>query len=73
MKAQGTFLVPTLLAPVSVIEFADELGMSEGSVEKSKEVLEAHTTSFTKAVNAGVKSPWVQMLVSLNTVLTYVN
>lgn len=29
--------------------------MSEGSVEKSKEVLEAHTTSFTKAVNAGVK------------------
>ncbi|AYX90914.1 MULTISPECIES: metal-dependent hydrolase family protein [Staphylococcus] len=55
MKAQGTFLVPTLLAPVSVIEFADELGMSEGSVEKSKEVLEAHTTSFTKAVNAGVK------------------
>ncbi|MFW2432643.1 metal-dependent hydrolase family protein [Staphylococcus cohnii] len=55
MKAQGTFLVPTLLAPVSVIEFADELGMSEGSVEKSKEVLEVHTTSFTKAVNAGVK------------------
>ncbi|RIL73534.1 amidohydrolase family protein [Staphylococcus cohnii] len=55
MKAQGTFLVPTLLAPVSVIEFADELGMSEGSVEKSKEVLETHTTSFTKAVNAGVK------------------
>ncbi|OIS38304.1 aryldialkylphosphatase [Staphylococcus cohnii] len=55
MKAQGTFLVPTLLAPVSIIEFADELGMSEGSVEKSKEVLEAHTTSFTKAVNAGVK------------------
>ncbi|MFH4908312.1 metal-dependent hydrolase family protein [Staphylococcus cohnii] len=55
MKAQGTFLVPTLLAPVSVIEFADELGMSEGSVEKSKEVLKAHTTSFTKAVNAGVK------------------
>lgn len=55
MKAQGIFLVPTLLAPVSVIEFADELGMSESSVKKSKEVLEAHTTSFTKAVNAGVK------------------
>ena len=55
MKTQGIFLVPTLLAPVSVIEFADELGMSEGSVEKSKEVLEAHTTSFTKAVKAGVK------------------
>lgn len=55
MKAQGIFLVPTLLAPVSVIEFADELGMSESSVKKSKEVLEAHTTSFTKAVKAGVK------------------
>ena len=55
MKTQGIFLVPTLLAPVSVIEFADELGMSESSVKKSKEVLEAHTTSFTKAVKAGVK------------------
>lgn len=55
MKNQGIFLVPTLLAPVSVIEFADELGMSEASIQKSKEVLDAHTSSFTKAVNAGVK------------------
>src|SRR5699024_7064573 len=50
---------PILLLPllelVLVIEFADELGMSKSSDEKSKEVLEAHTTSFTKAVNAGVK------------------
>lgn len=28
MIEQGTYLVPTLLAPVSVLEFAEELGMS---------------------------------------------
>ena len=55
MKAKNMFLVPTLLAPVSVIEFADELGMSETSIHKSKEVIDAHTTSFNKAVKAGVK------------------
>lgn len=55
MKAKNMFLVPTLLAPVSVIEFADELGMSETSIQKSKEVIDAHTTSFNKAVKAGVK------------------
>src|SRR5699024_7062957 len=29
MKDQGTYLVPTLLAPVSVLEFSEELGMSQ--------------------------------------------
>src|SRR5699024_12251543 len=38
-----------------LIEFADELGMSEASIQKSKEVLDAHTSSLKKAVNAGVK------------------
>lgn len=55
MKHKGIFLVPTLLAPVSVIEFAEELGMSEGSIRKSKEVLDAHVSSFRKAVESGVK------------------
>ena len=49
------FLVPTLLAPVSVIECAEELGMSKTSIIKSKEVIEAHSKSFRKAVEAGVK------------------
>ncbi|OFS63233.1 amidohydrolase family protein [Nosocomiicoccus sp. HMSC09A07] len=55
MKEQGTFLVPTLLAPVSVIEFAEELGVSEVGLKKSKEVLDAHVESFKKAHKSGVK------------------
>ena len=55
MKDQGTYLVPTLLAPVSVLEFADELGMSKAAVEKSEEVIQIHKESFTRAYNAGVK------------------
>ncbi|WP_020006812.1 metal-dependent hydrolase family protein [Salinicoccus albus] len=55
MKDQGTYLVPTLLAPVSVLEFADELGMSKAAIEKSEEVIQIHKESFTRAYNAGVK------------------
>lgn len=55
MKEQGTYLVPTLLAPVSVLEFADELGMPQTAIDKSREVIEIHKESFTKAYEAGVK------------------
>ena len=54
MKVKGTYLVPTLLAPVSVIEFADELGISAVGLQKSKEVLDDHRASFKKAYDAGV-------------------
>lgn len=55
MKDQGTYLVPTLLAPVSVLEFAEELGMSKTAVQKSEEVIEIHKESFTRAYKDGVK------------------
>ncbi|PIC65294.1 aryldialkylphosphatase [Sporosarcina sp. P13] len=55
MLENGTFLVPTLLAPVAVLETADETGMPESAVQKSKEVIEQHVESFTKAYKAGVK------------------
>lgn len=55
MKENGTFLVPTLLAPVSVLELAEESGMPDSAVEKSKEVIEIHKESVTKAHKAGVK------------------
>ncbi|WP_017549487.1 metal-dependent hydrolase family protein [Salinicoccus carnicancri] len=55
MKDQGTYLVPTLLAPVSVLEFSDELGMAQTAIDKSREVLDYHKESFTRAYNAGVK------------------
>ncbi|WP_040226883.1 metal-dependent hydrolase family protein [Bhargavaea cecembensis] len=55
MKEHGTYLVPTLLAPVSVLETADEVGMPQSAVEKAKEVIEAHKESFARAYKAGVK------------------
>lgn len=55
MKENGTFLVPTLLAPVAVLETAKEVGMPDTAVQKSKEVIEHHKASFSKAYKAGVK------------------
>ncbi|TRM12185.1 amidohydrolase family protein [Lentibacillus cibarius] len=55
MIENGTYLVPTLLAPVAVLETADEKGMPQTAVEKSKEVIEQHKESIAKAYKAGVK------------------
>ncbi|WP_208559582.1 metal-dependent hydrolase family protein [Marinilactibacillus kalidii] len=55
MKEQGTFLVPTLLAPVAVLELAEASGMPESSVQKAREAIEAHKQSFAAAYKAGVK------------------
>ncbi|WP_339227284.1 amidohydrolase family protein [Oceanobacillus sp. FSL K6-2867] len=55
MLEKGTYLVPTLLAPVGVLETAEEAGMPDTAVEKSKEVIEIHKASIAKAYQAGVK------------------
>lgn len=55
MIEKGTFLVPTLFAPVSVLELAEEAGMPESSVQRAREAIEAHKASFTRANEAGVK------------------
>ena len=55
MLENGTYLVPTLLAPVAVLEMAEQVGMPKTAVEKSKEVIEHHKASFQKAYQAGVK------------------
>ncbi|WP_369668745.1 metal-dependent hydrolase family protein [Thalassobacillus devorans] len=56
MLENETFLVPTLLAPVSVLESSKENDrMAPYAVEKSKEVIEAHKESIAKAYQAGVK------------------
>ncbi|MEZ7173316.1 amidohydrolase family protein [Sporosarcina sp. OR05] len=55
MLENGTFLVPTLLAPVAVLETAAQTGMPDTAVQKSKEVIQHHVESFRKAYNAGVK------------------
>lgn len=55
MLKNNTFLVPTLLAPVAVLETADEKGMPKTAIQKSREVIEAHKASIAKAYKAGVK------------------
>jgi imidazolonepropionase-like amidohydrolase len=56
MLERGTFLVPTLLAPLAVIETAEESGtMPEWGLRKALESIEAHSESIAKAYRAGVK------------------
>lgn len=55
MLENGTFLVPTLLAPVSVLELAETAGMPDWGVKKAQEAMEAHKESIAKAYRAGVK------------------
>lgn len=55
MLDKGTFLVPTLLAPIAVIEAAEATGtIPEYAIRKAKESLEAHRDSMAKAYEAGV-------------------
>ncbi len=55
MLKHGTYLVPTLLAPVAVVEIAEAKGtMPEYGVRKAKEVIEIHRDSIARAHKAGV-------------------
>ena len=56
MLERGTFLVPTLLAPLAVLEDAEVSGtMPEWGIRKSREVIEIHSENIAKAYEAGVK------------------
>lgn len=56
MLENGTFLVPTLLAPIAVVETAAASGtMPDYALKKAQETIESHVESFTKAHKAGVK------------------
>lgn len=56
MLEHGTFLVPTLVAPVGVIEAAERTGaMPEWGIRKAKASIEAHRESIGQAHRAGVK------------------
>jgi imidazolonepropionase-like amidohydrolase len=56
MLEHGTFLVPTLVAPLGVIEEAAATGkMPEYGLRKARETIDAHRESITKAYKAGVK------------------
>ena len=56
MLERGTWLVPTLIAPIWVIEaVAAGAALSEASIRKARDVVEIHNDSITRAVAAGVK------------------
>lgn len=55
MLANGTYLVPTLMAPTGVAKAAKAgARIPASSIEKAAEVIEVHNESFAKAVAAGV-------------------
>jgi imidazolonepropionase-like amidohydrolase len=55
MLAHRTFLVPTLLAPLAVVEQAEAKGnMPEYGVRKARETIEIHSESIERAYRAGV-------------------
>jgi imidazolonepropionase-like amidohydrolase len=56
MIERGTWLVPTLIAPVWVIESVEAgAQISDASIRKAREVIEIHADSVRRAVEAGVK------------------
>jgi imidazolonepropionase-like amidohydrolase len=56
MLEHGTFLVPTLLAPLAVLEQAEVSGaMPEYGVRKARETIEIHAESIARAYGAGVR------------------
>lgn len=56
MLEHDTFLVPTLVAPLGVIEQAEATGtMPEYALRKAKETIDIHRESIAKAYRAGVK------------------
>jgi imidazolonepropionase-like amidohydrolase len=56
MIKRGTWLVPTLLAPRGVIAAAEAgVALTQASIDKAHEVIDVHSESFRRAVDAGVK------------------
>jgi imidazolonepropionase-like amidohydrolase len=53
MLDAGTILVPTLLAPVGVLDAPE--GVSEASLAKARETVEVHRDSIARAADAGVR------------------
>lgn len=55
MVDRGTFLVPTMVAPLAVLESGEEGGMPEYAIRKAREVIDAQGDSISRAHEAGVK------------------
>jgi len=55
MLKHGTFLVPTLLALVYILETGEKVGMPDHAIRKGREAYDAHRESIRRAHQAGVK------------------
>jgi imidazolonepropionase-like amidohydrolase len=56
MLAHGTWLVPTLIAPIAVVRAARAgAALTDEMVRKAEDVVEVHAASMRRAVEAGVK------------------
>ena len=56
MLERGTYLVPTLIAPLGVIQAAERgVDLPQVIIDKANSVVEAHRESVAKAIAAGVK------------------
>jgi imidazolonepropionase-like amidohydrolase len=56
MLERGTWLVPTLVAPVNVTRMAEAgVGLPDAVIQKAKEVAEIHGESVRRAIEAGVR------------------
>ncbi len=56
MLEAGTYLVPTLIAPMGVIDAAERgVDMPTAVIDKAKGVVDVHRESVAKAISAGVK------------------
>jgi imidazolonepropionase-like amidohydrolase len=56
MIERGTYLVPTLIAPMGVLEAAERgVAVPPSAIEKTKMVIDVHRASIAKAIAAGVK------------------
>jgi imidazolonepropionase-like amidohydrolase len=56
MLDRGTWLVPTLIAPIWVLESVEAgAQLTDAQIRKAREVVEVHADSFRRAVEAGVQ------------------
>lgn len=56
MLDRGTYLVPTLIAPMGVLEAADRgVAVPQYAIDKAKMVIDVHRQSISMAIAAGVK------------------
>ena len=56
MLDRGTYLVPTLIAPMGVLEAADRgVAVPQYAIDKAKMVIDVHRKSISMAIAAGVK------------------